>query len=121
MNKDEFHGGVRYAGGKIEKAIGDAVDSRDWKVDGVVDQVAGGAQHSYGRARAIIDEAIDGAPAVADEARDRLKDSGERIADTAQRGGKAVGRAVQESPALWAAAAAIGGYALAYIVHGRRG
>ena len=45
MNKDEFQGGARYVGGKVEKAVGDTVDSRDWQVDGVVDQVAGGAQH----------------------------------------------------------------------------
>ena len=49
MNKDEFHGGVRYATGKVEKAVGDTVNSRDWQVDGVVDQVAA-EQHMQGRA-----------------------------------------------------------------------
>ena len=43
MNKDEFQGGARYVGGKVEKTIGDTVSSRDWQVDGVVDQVAGGS------------------------------------------------------------------------------
>lgn len=120
MNKDEFQGGARYVGGKVEKAIGDAVDSRDWTVAGVVDQVAGGAQHTYGRARSIVEDAIDSAPDLADEARDRLQSAGERVADGAQRGGKAAAQTVQDSPALWAVAAALGGYALAWFVHGRR-
>lgn len=120
MNKDEFQGGARYIGGKVEKAIGDTVDSRAWKVDGVVDQVAGGAQHAYGRARSIVGDAIDSAPELADEARDRLKAAGERVADGAQKGGKAAVQTVQDTPLLWAAAAALAGYGLAWLVHGRR-
>lgn len=120
MNKDEFQGGARYVGGKIEKAVGDTVDSRAWKVDGVVDQVAGGAQHSYGRARSIVEDAIDSAPELAEEARDCLKAAGERAADAAQKGGRVAAQKVQDAPLLWAIAAAIGGYALALVVHGRR-
>lgn len=131
MNSDEFKGGVRYVAGKAEKAVGDAVDSRDWRVDGVVDQVAGAAQHTYGRARSVVEDAIDAAPDLADEAIDRAKVAGrriadgakvagERIADGAQRGGQATVQAVEDSPVLWAAAAALGGYALGWLVHGRR-
>jgi uncharacterized protein YjbJ (UPF0337 family) len=120
MNKDEFQGGARYVEGKLEKAVGDAVDSRDWKVDGVVDQVAGGTQHTYGRARAVVEDAIDSAPDFVDEARERLKDAGERASDAARKGGKAAQHAVEESPLLWAVAAALGGYALGWLVHGRR-
>ena len=119
MNNDEFQGSVRYVGGKVEKAVGDAVDSRDWKVDGVVDQVAGGAQHTYGRAKSIIGDAIDSAPELADEARDRLKAAGERIADTAEKSGKAAAQTVQDTPVLWAVAAALAGYGLAWLVHAR--
>jgi uncharacterized protein YjbJ (UPF0337 family) len=120
MNKDEFQGGTRYVGGKVEKAVGDVVDSRDWKVDGVVDQVAGGVQHTYGRAKSIIGDAIDSAPDLADEARDRLKAAGERVGETAQKGGSAAARAVQDQPVLWALAAAAAGYGLAWLVHARR-
>lgn len=120
MNKDELQGGARYVGGKIEKAAGDVVDSRDWKVDGVVDQVAGAAQHTYGRARSVVEDAIDAAPAFADEARDRLKATGERVADTAQRSGRAAAQSVQDAPLVWAIAAGIGGYALSWLIHGRR-
>ena len=120
MNKDEFQGGARYVGGKAETAVGDVVDSRDWKVDGVVDQVAGGAQHTYGRAKSIVGDAIDSAPELAEEARDRLKAAGERIADSAQRGGRAAAQTVQDQPVIWALAAALVGYGLAWFLHGRR-
>jgi uncharacterized protein YjbJ (UPF0337 family) len=119
MNKDEFEGGARHFGGTIEKAVGDAVDSREWKVDGFVDQVAGSAQHAYGRAKSILGDAIDTAPDLAAEARDRLKAAGEQVADTAQRSGIAASRTVEDTPVVWALAAAFG-YGLAWFVHGRR-
>lgn len=120
MNEDEFKGGVRYVGGKVEKAVGDTVNSRDWQVDGVVDQVAGGAQHTYGRAKSIIGDALDTAPELAEEARDRLKAAGEKAADVAQKNGKVAVEAVRDTPALWALAAAMGGYAVAWLIHRRR-
>lgn len=120
MNNDEFQGGARYLGGKVEKAIGDVADSRDWKVDGVVDQVAGGAQHMYGRARSIVGDAIDSAPDLAEEARDRLKAAGSHVADGAHKGGKVAAQTLQDQPVLWALAAAVVGYGLAWFVHGRR-
>ena len=120
MNEDEFNGGARYVGGKIEKAVGDVADSREWKVDGVVDQVAGGMQHGYGRARSIVEDAVDAAPDLVDHARDRLKDAGGRAADAAERHGKAAVETVRDTPAIWALGAAIGGYALAWFIHARR-
>ncbi len=121
MNKDEFHGGVRYAAGKVEKAVGDTVDSRDWQVDGVVDQIAGGARHLYGRARSVMHDAIDHAPELVDDARDRLRSASSRAADQARHGGRIANDTVRDTPLLWAAAAALGGYALAWMIHGRRG
>ena len=120
MNEDEFKGGARYVGGKVEKAVGDAVDSRDWKVDGVVDQVAGGVQHGYGRARSIVEDAVDAAPELAEAARDHVKASAARVADAAQHGGKVAIDTVRDTPVLWGIAAAMGGYALAWFIHGRR-
>ena len=120
MNKHEIHGGARYVGGKIEKTVGDVVDSRDWQVDGVVDQVAGGAQHMYGRARSIVEDAIDTAPELADEARERLSKAGRQAADAAGKAGSATADAARDNPILWAVAAALGGYALGWLVHGKR-
>ncbi len=119
MNKDEFNGGARYVGGKIEKTVGDAVDSRDWQVDGVVDQVAGGAQHLYGRARSIVEDAIDTAPELADAAHERLAKAGRQAAEAAGKAGSATADAARDNPILWAVAAAMGGYALGWLIHGR--
>ncbi|KQN36694.1 hypothetical protein ASG37_14050 [Sphingomonas sp. Leaf407] len=120
MNKDEFHGGVRYATGKVEQAIGDTVDSREWQVDGIVDQVAGGARHLYGRARSVLHDAIDGAPELVDDARDRLRSVSARAGDRARKGGRVASDTVRDTPLLWVVAAALGGYALAWAFHGRR-
>lgn len=87
----------------------------------MVDQVAGGVQHSDGRVRAIIEDAIDRAPARAEEAQAKLKHAGRHAADRAWQGGKVATRAVEDQPLLWAAGAAILGYGLAWLLHGRRG
>ena len=43
MNTHEWHGGVRYAGGKMAKASGDARDRCDCQADGAVHQVVAAA------------------------------------------------------------------------------
>ena len=40
MNTHEWHGGVRYAGGKMTKASGDARDRCDGQADGGAHQLA---------------------------------------------------------------------------------
>ncbi|MBW6525082.1 CsbD family protein [Sphingomonas sp. RHCKR47] len=142
MNKNELHGGARYLGGKVEKAVGDAVGSREWQVNGVVDQVAGGAENLYGRARGIAEDAVDAAPGFVDEAKERLGDAADRARDVADRatdrahdvadragdaaarGTRAANAAVSNNPASWAVFAAlgagIGGYLLGWLIHGER-
>jgi len=120
MNKDELQGGARYIGGKVEKTIGDVGESRDWQVDGVVDQVAGGVQHAYGRAKSIASDVVDSAPELADEARDRLTSATDRAAVVAQHGSKVALDTIREQPAVWALAAGVVGYVLALLIHGRR-
>ena len=65
VNKHEVRGGARYLGGKIEKAVGDAVDSRDWQVTGVLDQVSGAAENLAGRAQSVAGDIADATPALA--------------------------------------------------------
>jgi len=120
MNKDVIGGAVRNVVGRGESAIGDATDSGRWQVDGAIDQVAGGAQYLYGRAKDGVGDMIDAAPGVIDEARARARDAAERGREVAGRGRDAVAGAVEDSPVLWAAAAALGGYALAWFIHSRR-
>ncbi len=120
MNKDEFQGGARYVGGKVEKAVGDTVNSRDWQVDGVVDQVAGGAQNLYGRAKSAINDTVDGAPELADKIGSEAREAGERAAEVARRGAASAQASAQEAPVLWALGAAAVGYGIAWLVHGKR-
>lgn len=120
MNKDEFQGGARYIGGKVEKAVGDTVNSRDWQVDGVVDQVAGGAQNLYGRAKSAIGDVVDGAPELADKIGHEARVAGDRALDVAKRGAQSAQNSAKQAPVLWALGAAALGYGLAWLVHGQR-
>ncbi|RMB37452.1 uncharacterized protein YjbJ (UPF0337 family) [Sphingomonas sp. PP-F2F-G114-C0414] len=120
MNKDEFQGGARYVGGKVEKAIGDTVDSRDWQVDGVVDQVAGGAQNLYGRAKSAVEDIVDGAPELADKLGSEARHAADRTAKVARQGAQTAQDSAKDAPLLWALGAAAIGYGLAWFVHGQR-
>ncbi|MEG3085203.1 CsbD family protein [Sphingomonas sp. PB2P12] len=120
MNKDEFQGGARYVGGKIEKTVGDTVNSTDWKVDGVVDQVAGGAQNLYGRAKSAIEDVVDGAPELADKLGSEARHAADRTAEAARRGALTAQGSAKDAPLLWALGAAAIGYGLAWFVHGPR-
>jgi uncharacterized protein YjbJ (UPF0337 family) len=120
MNKDEFQGGARYIGGKVEKTIGDTVSSRDWQVDGVVDQVAGGAQNLYGRAKSAVADAVDGAPELADKLGSDAREAADRAGRLAQQGARTVQESAEDAPLLWALGAAAIGYGLAWLVHGQR-
>lgn len=120
MNKDEFQGGARYVGGKVEKAVGDTVNSRDWQVDGVVDQVAGGAQNLYGRAKSAIEDVVDGAPELADKIGSDALDAAELAAEAANRCARSAQASAQDAPVLWALGAAAIGYGIAWLVHGQR-
>lgn len=113
MNDDEFKGGVRYVKGKVEQGVGDVAGSTSWQADGIVDQVAGGAQHLYGRAKEKIEDVIDTAPAV-------LNDAGERVRDVAYRTRTVANEQMKRNP--WPLAIAIGvlGYGVSWLVHGKK-
>lgn len=118
MNKDEIQGGARYIGGKVEKGVGDVVGSRDWQVDGVVDQVAGGAQNLYGRAKSAVEDLVDGAPEIAEKLSHDARDAADRAADVARRGAQTAQQSAKDAPLLWALGAAAVGYGIAWLVHG---
>ena len=113
MNEDQIKGTFRNVKGKVEKGVGDVTSDREWQVDGVIDQVAGGAQNLYGHAKETVGDVIDGAPHV-------LSDAGDRVREVAQRGRAIANDHVQDNPWLLAAVAGVAGYALSWILHGKR-
>lgn len=113
MNEDEFKGGVRYVKGKVEKGAGDITDHTKWQADGIVDQVAGGAQNLYGRAKEKVKDVIDDAPAAYADASDKAR-------DYAQQGRVVAREQVGRNPMALIAAAGVAGYALSWLVHGKR-
>jgi len=124
MNKHELHGNARHLGGKVEKAVGDMVDSRDWKVAGVTDQVAGSAEHMFGRAQSVAGDIAHATPSLIEEARERIGDATDRSVAAARRGSDKAVQAVRanngNNGVVWAVVAALGGYAVAALIHGRR-
>ena len=120
MNKDEFHGGVRYVAGKVEKTAGDTVGNRDWQVDGVVNQVAGAAQSLYGRARSTIEDAVDGAPELSEKLAREARVAGDQAVDAARRAVRDARSSAKQAPELWALGAVALGYAVAWLIHARR-
>ena len=113
MNEDEIKGGVRYYQGKVEKGVGDVADSPDWQADGIVDQVAGAAQNLYGRARDKVHDVIEDTPGA-------LADAGDKARDVARQGRAIAAGQVEDNPWVLVAAAAVMGYGLSWLVHGRR-
>ena len=113
MNQDEVEGGVRYVKGKIERNVGDVASSTSWQADGIVDQVAGGAQNLYGRAKDHVEDLIDDAPTM-------LHEAGERARHVARRSRDMADERMKQNP--WALAAVVGvvGYAVSWLIHGRR-
>ena len=122
MNEHELRGGARYVGGKVEKAVGDVIESRDWQVGGVLNQVKGGAENLYGRAQSIVEDAVDAAPGVIDDAREKLAEAKDETVAAARRGSSAVAAQVRngDERLIWAVAAAVGGYLAGWLIH-RRG
>ena len=59
MNKDNFEGGVRSAGGKVERSIGAATDDKASEVQGAYNEVAGSAQSAWGSAKDAAKEMAD--------------------------------------------------------------
>lgn len=114
MNEDEFKGGVRYVKGKIEKGAGDVTDHTKWQADGIVDQVAGGAQNLYGRVKEKMKDVIDDAP-------DAFADASDTAREYAHQGRVVAREQVKRNPLALVAAAGVIGYALSWLVHGKRG
>ena len=78
MNRDEVQGATRHLKGRAQTALGGVTGDPARQVRGAVNQVAGGAQYAYGRARDRAEDLIEDGRDLADEVRDR---AGTLVAD----------------------------------------
>ncbi|CAM3021489.1 CsbD family protein [Methylobacterium mesophilicum] len=95
MNRDGFRGATRHLKGRANTALGGLTGDPARQVRGAVDQVAGGAQYAYGRARERTEDLVEEGTDLAHEARrrgERLLDDGSRYARDARRRGTRFGR-----------------------------
>ncbi|NEU10912.1 CsbD family protein [Methylobacterium sp. BTF04] len=84
MNRDEFRGAKRHLKGRAQSTIGGMTGDPGRQVRGAVDQVAGGAQYAYGRARDRAERFADEGRDLAHDVRDRagnLVEDGRHFAD----------------------------------------
>jgi uncharacterized protein YjbJ (UPF0337 family) len=59
MNRDELKGKTAIVKGKIKQAAGDLTDDPKLHDEGVVDELAGRAQDTFGRAKRKVGEAVE--------------------------------------------------------------
>ena len=87
MNRDQFSGASRHLKGRAQTALGGVTGDPARQVRGAVNQVAGGAQYAYGRARDRAEDFAEDGRHLAHEVRDRagnLIDDGRHLVGEAR-------------------------------------
>lgn len=87
MNGDQFRGASRHLKGRAQTAVGGLTGDPGRQVRGAANQVAGGAQYAYGRARDRAEDFVDDGRDLAHEVRDRagtLIEDGRHLVDEAR-------------------------------------
>ena len=88
MNRDQIRGASRHLKGRAQTALGGLTGDPARQVRGAVNQVAGGAQYAYGRARGRADDLAEDGRHLAHEAwerADHLIEDGRHYAEEARR------------------------------------
>ena len=95
MNGDQFRGASRHLKGRAQSALGGLTGDPGRQVRGAVNQVAGGAQYAYGRARDRAEDLLDDGRALAHAVEDqagRWIDEGRDLTRHARKRGSSYGR-----------------------------
>lgn len=127
MDTDRITGEAKKMAGQAEGAIGDLTGDAKTQGQGRAREAGGTAENLYGQAK---DAARQAADQVSDVAGD-LYERGERYAREGMRrypqagryareGTRAVTREIEESPMMAILIAGVVGYAMAWLIHGRR-
>lgn len=88
MNRDQIRGASRHLKGRAQTTLGGLSGDPGRQLRGAVNQVAGGAQYAYGRARDRAEDLAEDGRHLAHEARERADDlieDGRHYADEARR------------------------------------
>ncbi|KQO71731.1 general stress protein CsbD [Methylobacterium sp. Leaf469] len=119
MNGDQFRGASRHLKGRAQTAVGGLTGDPARQVRGAVNQVAGGAQYAYGRARDRAEDYVDDGRDLAREVRSRaahLIEEGRGVARDARERGTAYGRQAARYTDDHRASALLGLAAIAFAV-----
>ncbi|KQT57089.1 general stress protein CsbD [Methylobacterium sp. Leaf456] len=95
MNRDHFRGASRHIKGRAQTTVGGLTGDPARQIRGAVNQIAGGAQYAYGRARDRAEDIADDGRHFVHAARDHadgLIDDGRRLARETARRGEILGR-----------------------------
>ena len=106
MNRDQIRGASRHLKGRAQTTLGGLTGDPARQVRGAVNQVAGGAQYAYGRARDRAEDLVDDGRDLAHAVRDRaghwiedgraraahFLDEGRAFAQTTRQRGSTYGR-----------------------------
>jgi uncharacterized protein YjbJ (UPF0337 family) len=95
MNRDQIRGASRHLKGRAQTTLGGLTGDPARQVRGAVNQVAGGAQYAYGRARDRAEDLAEDGRHLAHEARERadhLIEDGRHYAQEARRRATTHGR-----------------------------
>lgn len=94
MNRDQFRGASRNLKGRAQTALGGVTGDPGRQVRGAVNQVAGGAQYAYGRARDRAEDLAEDGRHLAHEVRDRagnlIEDGRHLVGDARDRAGNLI-------------------------------
>ncbi|SFL24956.1 CsbD family protein [Methylorubrum salsuginis] len=96
MNRDQFRGASRHLKGRAQTAVGGLTGDPARQIRGAVNQIAGGAQYAYGRARDRAEDIAEDGRHFAHAARDHADEwigDGRRLARETARRGERLGRA----------------------------
>ncbi|KQP35043.1 CsbD family protein [Methylobacterium sp. Leaf100] len=119
MNGDQFRGASRHLKGRAQTAVGGLTGDPARQVRGAVNQVAGGAQYAYGRARDRAEDYVDDGRDLAREVRSRaahLIEEGRGVARDARERGTVYGRQAARYTDDHRASALLGLAAIAFAV-----
>lgn len=113
MDENRVKGTAKNVAGKVESAVGDLTGDAKNMAAGYARQIEGAAQDLAGQAKEAVRGTVDDASAALGHA----AETGARYYDE---GNRAVARGIEGNPLSALLAAAAAGYALAWLVHGRR-